>query len=400
VTTSGKRGQWFIRPVLALLLAVASFGAGMIGVAPAMAAGTPWYLPAAASLLAYGEMVGAHGLNPADYELPRLRAALTGSNPEALDLAATRTFALLARDLANGHVPAAQRRLSFLRGGGLTPEATAVLLDKALATNDIPATLDRLAPTAPDYLALKGALAALPPDAVADRAAIRLNMERWRWLPRDGSDRMLLVNIPEFVVRLIDNGQVTAEHRVIVGKTTTPTPQISAMVRGAIINPTWQVPESIIAESIGNLVRTNPAAARAKGYAWTGSGGGLQVRQMPGPNNALGQLKLDMPNALSIYLHDTPSKGLFDKPVRAFSHGCIRTDKVWELAARLLAGTDWTLDAIRQTMAGGVTTLATLPRPVPVHIAYFTVRVGPDGKLRRFDDIYGLDAELAAIIGQ
>lgn len=371
--------------VLALLVAFA--------ILPARAA-APWTPAAAAALLDYGQRIDSHGLDPADYQLDRLRLALTLSDQAGLDTAATRSFALLARDLANGRVPLAQRRLSFFRGMGLTPEGTLDLVDRALGTNDVAGTLDRLAPWHPDYRMLRAALVGLPAGAGAERATVRANLERWRWLPRSLGERYLIVNIPEYSVRLIEGGQVAATHRVIVGKAATPTPQFSTSVTGVILNPVWRVPQSIIAESVGALVRTRPAEAARRGYSWTGSGASLQVTQKAGPTNALGQVKLEMLNPLSIYLHDTPSKALFDQQTRTYSHGCIRTEKPEELAARLLAGTQWTPARIAQTIAGGKTVTARLPQALPVYVVYFTARADAGGRLALFDDPYKLDAAL------
>jgi murein L,D-transpeptidase YcbB/YkuD len=367
--------------------------------APAQAA-TPWSRGAGLALLDYGQHVDTQGLDPGDYELDKLKAAVGGSDQAALDMAATRSFALLARDLANGRVPAAQRRLSYFRGMGLQPEAVPDLIEAALAPGgSVAATLDRLAPSNPEYRMLRSALISLPPSKTTERTAVRVNLERWRWLPRDLGEHYLIVNIPEFVVREVDRGQVVATHRVIVGKKSTPTPQFATRVNGVIFNPPWRVPQSIIAESVGALVRKRPAEATKRGYVWTSEEGRLQVTQQPGPTNSLGQVKLDMPNPLAIYLHDTPAKALFDQKVRTYSHGCIRTDKVQDLAARLLAGTDWTAERIASTIEGRETVTAALPRPLPVYIVYLTARAESDGNLALFDDPYRLDAVIAGRLG-
>lgn len=363
-----------------------------------VAAATPWSRTAALALLDYGRHADSHGLDPADYELGTLEAAVAGQDQAKLDLAATRSFALLARDLANGRVPAAQRRLSYYRGMGLKPETVPDLIERALASGGVAATLDALAPSSADYRMLRAALLGLPTNA-PERTAVRVTLERWRWLPRDLGEHYLMVNIPEFVVREVDHGQVVATHRVIVGKRSTPTPQFGTTVTGIIFNPSWRVPQSIIAESVGALVRNRPAVARQRGYAWTTEGGRLQVTQAPGPTNSLGQMKLDMPNPLSIYLHDTPSKALFEREVRTFSHGCIRTDKPYDLAARLLAGTDWTPTRIASQVESRETVTVPLPRPLPVYIVYLTARAESAGKLLTFDDPYKLDASLAAALG-
>ena len=169
---------------------------------------------------------------------------------------------------------------------------------------------------------------------------LRANMERWRWVPRDPGARYLLVNVAGYTAELVENGQIVSMHRIVIGKPAKSTPQFSTTVEGVIINPWWELPKRIVAERVGTLFVKHPVMAKAQGYvrvkAW---GGGTRVRQAPGPRNALGQMKLVMPNPYPIYLHDTPSKALFDETARAFSHGCMRVDRPFDLAAALLAGT-------------------------------------------------------------
>ncbi len=360
---------------------------------------TPWTRTAALALLDYGRHVDTHGLDPADYGLDALRAALDAQDQAALDNAATRSFALIARDLANGRVPAEQRRLSHFGGMGLKPETVPAMIDQAIAGGNVAQILDRLAPTSADYRMLRAALLSLPAGAATERAAARVNLERWRWLPRDLGAHYLIVNIPEYVVREVERGAVVAEHRVIVGKAATPTPQFAGTVRGIILNPPWRVPQSIIAESVGALVRNRPAEARRRGYTWTSEGGRLSVTQQPGPTNSLGQMKLDMPNPLAIYLHDTPAKQLFDQETRTYSHGCVRTDRPFELAARLLKETDWTPERIDQAVARRETVSIALPRPIPVYLVYLTTRADGSGRLSLFPDPYRLDGPLAGRLG-
>ncbi|MCW2392463.1 murein L,D-transpeptidase YcbB/YkuD [Sphingobium sp. B1D7B] len=377
-----------------ILLALLCFLIAM----PAQAS-TPWSRPAATTLLDYGRKIDSHGLDPRDYELDRLRGALEGGDQRGLDIAATRSFALMARDLANGRVPVDQRRLSYFRTPNLSPDAVLALIDRALSNGDVAAELDRLAPAHPDYRRLRAALLSLPADAAADRARLRANLERWRWLPRNMGSRYLIVNVPEYVAQLVDRGAVLATHRVIVGKLGTPTPQFTTTATGVILNPTWTVPQSIVRESVGALIRTRPATARARGYSWTQQGSGLQVVQQPGPSNALGQMKIDMPNPLAIFLHDTPSKSLFEKEERTFSHGCVRTEQPFDLAVAMLAGTEWTRAQINAAVAAGTTVTAKLSAPIPVYIVYMTARADAKGRLNRFDDVYGLDGDIAAALG-
>lgn len=377
-----------------LLLALPLPAAAQPGTTPA-----DWNAGLARDLLAFGEGIGREGLDPGDYRLEALRAAIGNGSPDALELAATHSFALIARDLSDGHVPYSARRNWHILYQPLTPEATARLVDEAIRTRDIAGKLQGLAPAHEGYRALKAALAATPAQDGPRIATLKANLERWRWLPRDFSQRYLLVNVPAYEVRLIDGGRTVEAHRVIVGKPATPTPQLRATVRAVMFNPPWLVPNSIVAESIGALIRTRPAVARARGYDWTRDpDGSLRVRQLPGENNALGQVKLVMPNAHAIYLHDTPSKRLFDNAKRAYSHGCVRVQDPLRLAETLLGGTGWTMDRIDTLIAGDETTEVPLARPVPVFIVYLTAVAGPDGQVTLLEDLYGWDKAIVAAL--
>lgn len=353
-----------------------------------------WDWASASQLAAYIEQVDRQGLAAKDYAPAALKLAIDQGDDGLLEVAATRSFGLLARDLTRGHVQPERRGNNFIASDDIEPGRVAVLIDLALARHDVSAVLDSLAPQDMQYRALKAALARLPPGERDERRALRVNLERLRWLPRDlGADR-LEVNVPEYTLRLFRDGRETASFRVIVGKPSTPTPQFSARVTDVIINPSWHVPPSIIAESVGALVRTRPTTARARGYVWSYRGGSLSVTQRPGPLNALGQIKLEMPNPFKVYVHDTPGKALFDEEQRAFSHGCIRTGRPRELAAALLGMAD--LAAIDSLIAGGTTVRLALSRPMPIHVVYQTVLAEADGSIRYLRDPYDLDPAVAA----
>jgi murein L,D-transpeptidase YcbB/YkuD len=355
-----------------------------------------WTRPAANQLLNYIDHVGSHGLEPANYEPDELKSAIQSGDPAQLERQASESFGFVARDLANGRVPAVQRRRFYIATAPLQASQVAILIDRGLTDGDVGKVLEGVAPTDPQYAALRAALAALPAGSQAERRKLLVSLERWRWLPRELGATHLRVNIPEYRARLMQDGKEIASHRVIVGKPSTPTPQFSAAVTGVIVNPTWQVPQSIIAESIGHLVRATPQAARARGFSWSSSSGRLSVVQGPGDGNALGRVKLEMPNPFTVYLHDTPNKELFDKPDRAFSHGCIRTDKPLDLAATLLGPAGWTRAKIDEAVATGRTQRVALQRPIPVYVLYFTVYADADGTVRYLNDPYGLDAAIYA----
>ena len=266
------------------------------------------------------------------------------------------------------------------------------LLAQVLRDGAVAEGLDSLLPTHPQYVGLKRALAATPEDETARRDLIRTNMERWRWMPRSLGARHVLVNVPAFTTALIDNGQVVTRHRVVVGARRTPTPQLAAAITAVTINPWWNVPQSIIAENGGRF---------GAGYEVRRTAGGISVRQPPGPRNALGRLKIEMPNEHAIYLHDTPSQALFARAVRAFSHGCIRTQNVRDFAALLLAPTgQWDRDAIDAAVGTGRNQTTRLAAPVPVYIAYFTAAATSDGNVVTYADIYGRDAPVRVALNR
>jgi murein L,D-transpeptidase YcbB/YkuD len=270
----------------------------------------------------------------------------------------------------------------------------------ALARHAVDEALFSLLPQNAEYIRLKAQLAATPARDKATVERLRANLERWRWMPRNLGRRYIIVNVPAFELILVEDDKIIARHRVIVGKKSTPTPQFGAMVTGVILNPWWDVPQSIIAESVGRLVRTNPAGARAKGYVTSRSSGGrLSVRQTPGPNNALGHMKLEMANPFTVYIHDTPSKPLFDEDVRAFSHGCIRADGALDFAATLLVSqSGWDRAAIDRIVQTRSTTKINLQQSIPVFVGYFTASVDQYGEVASYPDIYGRDGPVVAAL--
>ncbi len=353
-----------------------------------------WDRPSVEALLRYIDSLGSHGLDPGDYRPDALQAAARSGDPAAIERQATLSFSLVADDLTEGHIKPGKRGRAYIVSDSLDPERVARMIDRAIETRNVAGVLDSLAPINPQYGKLRLALAKLPADQTEERGRIELNLERWRWLPRELGDRYIIVNIPEFRLRLVEGGKLVSSHQVIVGKTSSPTPQFQTQVKGVILNPSWHVPQSIVAESVGSLVRNRPQVARARGYIWKSNGGRLNVTQSPGPQNALGQLKLDMPNPLSIFVHDTPSKDLFERDGRAFSHGCIRTQNPFELGAKLLAGTEWTPARIDAAVAERQTVQVPLQAQVAFYAVYLTAIAEADGTVRYVDDVYKLDVAL------
>jgi L,D-transpeptidase YcbB len=278
------------------------------------------------------------------------------------------------------------------------------VMERALVSGDMRGTLGSLLPSHPDYAALRAVLSITPATETARRERIRANMDRWRWLPRDLGGIHLFANVPEFMLRLNVNGEVMRSYRTIVGQPgRNATPQMAEMVEGVIYNPTWTVPQSIVVgEGLGRRVLGNPAWARSMGYVATrAAGGAVSVVQQPGPRNALGRMKLDMPNAHAIFLHDTPNRTLFGNANRALSHGCIRVEDALELAVTLsLLGEGGTAHEAMRMSASGDYTRMPLAQQLPVYLAYFTMRVDENGQLVEFNDVYGRDAPVLASLTQ
>jgi L,D-transpeptidase YcbB len=252
---------------------------------------------------------------------------------------------------------------------------------------------------------------------------LRLTLERWRWLPAEFSAPPIIVNIPDFRLRALDEGnKVVMDMRVVVGKgMRTQTPVFSRNMTYVVLRPYWNVPPSILRSEIvpaiqrdrGYIARKNYEVTTNDGKVITSGeisdevleqlrAGKLAVRQKPGPTNALGLVKLIFPNEHNVYLHSTPSQSLFSRSRRDFSHGCIRVEKPAELAAWALRNNPgWTLEKIQQGMQNGRDDVTVnLVKPVPVFIVYGTALAYENGEVHFSDDIYGHDAKLAAALAK
>ncbi len=370
--------------------------------APASAADVPmkWSRADADALLSLIEGIGSEGLDSSDYQMQALAAAIAAGEGDALDQQATRSFSWLIEDLRDGRTPMEARKQWFVVDPDPDVLPTRQVMAEALTAQDIAGVVAKLAPTVPDYAELKLALAATPKANKARIALIRANMDRWRWLARDLGPQYLLTNVPEYQLRLTVNNKIIRTYKTIVGKPgKTATPQLAEIVEGVIFNPTWTVPQSIVkGEGLGARLLANPASARAQGYAVTRAANGfVNVVQQPGKNNSLGLMKLDMPNEHAIFLHDTPSRHLFDQDNRALSHGCIRTERAQELAITMaLLGKGAAKDEAVAISVSGKYTKVPLQKTFPVYITYFTMGRSIDGELTTFNDIYGRDAPVLA----
>ena len=346
-----------------------------------------WKRGQAERLLAYIEKIGEEGLDSADYNPERLRGAIAARGEE-LDVVSTETFLKVAGDLMFGHVRGDSRIDWYVQDDSWNVYDQQALLQRALAGEDsVGDTLRSLLPTHPQYAALKALLASSDDNAM--RSKIRLNLDRWRWLPRDLGQKYVIVNVPAYTVALVEGGHTLDRRRAVAGAIKTPTPQLNAVITGAIFNPWWEVPSSIAPEVRGK-----------RGYVAVKDDNGkiIRWRQPPGPSNALGKVKLVMGNPHAIYLHDTNAKNLFNKQQRAFSHGCIRTEDAVGFAATLLDGTEWTREKVSKTVASGKTVQANTANPIPVYIVYFTVAATSDGPPASYADLYSRDGKVLAAL--
>ena len=252
---------------------------------------------------------------------------------------------------------------------------------------------------------------------VAERIVqIELNMERWRWLPHHAGTRHILVRIADFELDVVEAGQPVMNMRVIVGKPYWRTPIFSATMTHLVFNPSWYIPESIAVDEILPALRQDSTfLARKQIRVAVGREDTARVVapdsidwaavdtarfnytfiQVPCPHNPLGRVKFMFPNPFDVYLHDTPNEELFARPVRAFSHGCIRLEKSLDLAAYVLQGAEpWTRDTIQATVDSNQTLRVVLPVPMPVYLLYWTAWVDEEGKVQFRRDLYDSDRKL------
>lgn len=252
---------------------------------------------------------------------------------------------------------------------------------------------------------------------IPPRARVRqleLNLERWRWLPRELGPRHILVNIPDFELAAVEDGRTALEMRVVVGLSYRRTPVFSDLMRYLVLNPYWEIPPTLAVQDKLPLIRKDPEYLAQQGIrvlqgwgieerevdpgtvdwaALRGRGFPYRLRQDPGPRNALGRIKFMFPNRFNVYLHDTPTRELFARADRDLSSGCIRVENPVDLAEYLLReAPGWSRAAILAAIGdGGPTQTVPLPRPIPVHLLYWTAWADAEGTVQFRRDLYGRD---------
>ena len=364
-----------------------------------------------------------HGLDPARYGTDQFQKAIQAAdaNKGKFDLAgipeldARLTYASLryAADLLgwSGNPKAIYAQWVVKP----KQEDLAALLNQAISSHEIRRALQDLAPMHQQYKGLQAALANERKTPTGHLDQIRMNLERWRWMPRNLGDRYILVNVPAYQMQVMEGETSALATRVIVGQPKNPTPLFSDEMTNVVFSPTWNIPESIIRKEMVphqvndpsylerhdiEVVGTSGDAVDLESLDWTDEQAvdGLHFRQAPGPQNALGFVKFIFPNEFDVYLHDTPSRSLFNKPSRALSHGCIRIENPVALAQYLMRDRpEWTAERISDAMSGEREQAVPLKEHLPVHIGYWTAWVNADGSVTYTDDPYKLDEKQAAV---
>ncbi|MGE0846736.1 MAG: murein L,D-transpeptidase [Flavobacteriaceae bacterium] len=242
-------------------------------------------------------------------------------------------------------------------------------------------------------------------------ATILLNMERRRWMNDDLGRRYVFVNLADQFLKVVENDKTIHAARLVVGKPFHRTPVFSDLMEYAVINPEWNVPPSIGRNELLPQLRKNPGALAAQNIRVLANGvevnpyavdwnaiapGNLRYsfRQDSGTRNALGVIKFMFPNKYNVYIHDTPSKGLFARATRTFSHGCMRVQYPLDLGAVLLGPAGWDKAKIEQVVRSGRKTVVRLAEPIPVHVTYLTAWTNKDGTVNFRKDVYDRDARL------
>ena len=306
------------------------------------------------------------------------------------------------------HVALLAKRLA---GSGDYPESAAA--NQAVYDNDLQEAMKRFQRRhglEPDGVVGRSVIAELNVPLEQRIRQIELNLERWRWLPRELGAKHILVNIPAYSLEVWDNGNVPVQMRVVVGRKDTPTPIFNDTMTYLVFSPYWNVPPGIaknetlpgVLKDAAFLDRNNMEVIDARGNVVDPTTINLddpdlyRFRQRPGTGNSLGLVKFMFPNQFNVYLHDTPADSLFARVTRSFSHGCVRVEKPQELAAYLLKDSpEWSAEAIEDAMHAAEERHVKLASPIPVYLGYWTAAATKEGVEFR-NDVYGIDGRQAA----
>ena len=388
--------------------------------------GSPEALKRAEGAIAFLRNVRSEGLEPRDYPTPDLSGSLGDDQAMKAELQLTGAVLRYARHASSGRV--SYTRVSAAIAYPDHAADPAEVLNKVASAQDMNAVLQSFEPQQPGFVALKAALAKelaapeqdpSPQDREASKKhggkdtnersrknaadTIIANMERWRWLPRDLGKTHVTVNVPDFTLGVYNGGARIWQTRIVVGKPgNLATPLLSETMKYLTINPTWNVPPSIIRNEYLPAIERDPDALERIGLRVSyNQDGSLRVYQPPGERNALGRIRFNFPNQFLVYQHDTPDKKLFARDARAFSHGCMRVQNPEQYAEVLLSLSqpeeNVTIARI-QSMYGDQERTINLKQPIPVHVTYQTAFVDESGKLNFRHDVYGLDTAVLKLM--
>ena len=235
-----------------------------------------------------------------------------------------------------------------------------------------------------------------------DADIIMANMERWRWVPRDLGKAYVMVNIPDFTLRVVRDDATIWHTKIVTGKPAMPTPLLSEPMKFITVNPTWNVPPSIVQNEYLPALQQDPSALERIGLKVEyNRDGTVHIFQPPGDKNALGRIRFNFPNKFLVYQHDTPDKYLFAQEKRAYSHGCMRVENPLKYAEVLLSiarpHDNYTQERLHR-MIGSAEQDISFQTLIPVHLTYQTAFVDESGKLNIRDDLYGRDATVIAAL--
>lgn len=383
-----------------------------------------WSTAALSDLVQVAASAPEQGLPSEAVATSEIRALMQQGKRDAaaaarLQTAADALYARLAQSFAQGATDPAIADPEWR-----VPRAEAMesdLIWRSAAKNSMPSdALLSLLPTSNEYEVLQQEFVRVSsePDGAVDGegrtredrlVSLRASLERWRWLPRGLGATRVEARLPHFEVVLFRQDEPPAGFNAIVGARRTQTPAFAGTIDGVILNPSWTPPRSILVNELVPQMRRD-AGARS-GYDvidsrgrvvdpasvdWAAQPFPYQLRQPPGPQNALGRIKFDMRNPYDVYMHDTPSRSLFERDERALSHGCIRVERPVELAAALLAPA-WDTPALEAAIAEGATQTVPLQSTVPFYALYITASAW-DGEVRYADDVYHRDARIVAAL--
>ncbi|WFR97645.1 L,D-transpeptidase family protein [Rhizobium tumorigenes] len=367
----------------------------------------------AAQAISLMKQAGDWGLSPEDYSLPATFEALPAGSDER-----TKALALFEVSLSS-------KMLMFLQDnfrGRIDPNQLSHYYDFKRKPVDLKATLaqlstlpelmpvfERLLPGNPKFTQLALELHFLRtseqrPDTSTDINKVIVAMEEIRWLPQQFPQRYVFINQPAYMTYYNENDATALSMKAVIGQQDHQTNFFEGSIKTVEFNPDWGVPQSIIHNEMLPHLKRHPAYLDKEGYVvsvkgkqmpsakvdWSQPLENISVVQPPGPDNALGQLKILFPNAHAIYMHDTPARGKFASQDRMFSHGCVRLENPRAMAAAVL---NQPVDFVSQQIQGGEKKDMPVPEQIPVFVAYFTAWPNTQGTVEYFDDIYGRDAQ-------